>query len=56
MIVEIGEHRLEMPVFASDGFDDFSEYTLILPEGLGSNESVKLSLGEGMSVMEISVK
>ena len=56
VIVEIGEHRLEMPVFASDGFDDFSEYTLILPEGLGSNESVKLSLGEGMSVMEISVK
>lgn len=53
---EIGEHKLEIPVSASDGFDDFSEYTVKLPEGLGSNETLRLSLGEGMSVLDISVK
>lgn len=53
---KVGGHEFEVPVSASDGYDDFAEYTAKLPDGLSGVHDLALSLGEGVSVLDISLR
>lgn len=54
--VALGDTKTELMIDASDSRDDFTEYRMRLPENLPAQGTLKLHLGEGISLLEIALE
>ena len=56
MYVSIGSQKYEIPLAPSLGYGDLKEYALDIPGNVSGLSEVTVSLSEGVSVLDISVR
>lgn len=56
LYINVAEKHMEIQLTPADGYDDFSEYTAELPEGLPESGTITISMSGDVSLLDIALK